>query len=73
MKTDDLISLLATGAAPVPTHSVGRRFALALGLGIVGAVLGTRCGVQHWHSFTFRRVLAGVLWIAAGKLILTGQ
>jgi uncharacterized membrane protein YfcA len=48
-------------------------FLLAVALGIVGAVVGTRCGVQHWHSLTFRRVLAGVLWLAAGKLILTGE
>jgi len=39
MKTDELISLLATGAAPVPAHAVGRRFALALGLGLPGAAL----------------------------------
>lgn len=39
MKTDELISLLATSAAPVPAHAVGRRFAMALGIGIPGAAL----------------------------------
>jgi hypothetical protein len=34
MKTDALISLLATSAQPVPTHAVGRRFAIALGMGL---------------------------------------
>ncbi len=39
MKTDELVSLLAAGAAPVPTHAVGRRFAAALGWGVSGALL----------------------------------
>lgn len=39
MKTDELISLLATSAAPVPAHAVGRRFAMALGLGLPGSAL----------------------------------
>ena len=39
MKTDELISLLATRAGPVPAHAVGRRFAVALGVGLPGAFL----------------------------------
>jgi hypothetical protein len=39
MKTDDFISLLATGVAPVPTHSAPKRFAWALGAGMLGAAL----------------------------------
>lgn len=38
MKTDDLISMLATGVTPVDRHAVGRRFGIAV---IVGAVLAT--------------------------------
>lgn len=38
MKTDELLTLLATHAAPVPRHAVARRFALAMPLGIVGAM-----------------------------------
>ena len=38
MKTDDLIAMLATNAAPVETGVVRRRYAVALGLGLAGAV-----------------------------------
>ena len=37
MRTDDLVTLLATGAAPVPRHTVGRRYAAALLLGLVAS------------------------------------
>ena len=39
MKTDDLVKLLAAGVAPVPADAVGRRFAVAMGWGLPGAVL----------------------------------
>ena len=39
MKTDDLVTLLAAGVAPVPASAVGRRFAVAMGWGLPGAVL----------------------------------
>ena len=39
MKTDELVALLAAGAAPVPVNAVGRRFAVAMGWGVSGAVL----------------------------------
>jgi hypothetical protein len=39
MKTEDLISLLATGAAPVERHVVARRFAPALIAGGLGSTL----------------------------------
>jgi uncharacterized protein len=45
----------------------------AITLGIVGALLGTQCGVSRWRSAGFRRALALVLWIAAARLILTSQ
>ena len=48
-------------------------FAGAVVLGTVGALLGTHLGVHRWRTSGFRRALAGVLWIAAGKLILTGK
>ncbi|RFU45409.1 DUF1109 domain-containing protein [Paraburkholderia sp. DHOC27] len=49
MKTDDLISLLATGVAPVDRHTVMKRFALAILVGIVGATLlmSSVLGVRH--------------------------
>ncbi len=39
MKTDELVGLLAAAAVPVPANAVGRRFAVALGWGVPGAVL----------------------------------
>lgn len=48
-------------------------FVGAVAVGVGGALLGTHLGVNRWRTTTFRRALAGVLWIAAGKLILTGK
>ncbi|MDR3412423.1 MAG: DUF1109 domain-containing protein [Formivibrio sp.] len=39
MKTDDLISMLATGAEPIDLHVVERRYAVALAWGAAGAML----------------------------------
>ncbi len=40
MKTDDLVSMLATGAGAAPPNPAGRRYALAIALGVaVSAVL----------------------------------
>ena len=39
MKTDDLISVLATGAEPVPRHAVGNRYAVTLVPGVAVACL----------------------------------
>lgn len=42
MKTDDLITMLATGAEPVPRHAAARRLALAMlpALAVASALLG---------------------------------
>jgi hypothetical protein len=39
MKTDELVTLLATGSAAVETHVAVRRYALAVASGLVGAAL----------------------------------
>ena len=39
MKTEELVTLLAACVAPVPASAVGRRFAVAMGWGVPGAVL----------------------------------
>ncbi|MDF0729559.1 DUF1109 domain-containing protein [Pseudomonas entomophila] len=41
MKTDELISLLATGEGPVDRHALARRFGVALLVGALGALLLT--------------------------------
>jgi uncharacterized protein len=42
-------------------------------LGAVGALAGTYFGVRRWAPGSFRRALAIVLWIAAARLLLTGN
>lgn len=75
MKTDDLISFLATGATTVPTPTVRRHFVLALVGGVVGAflVMALLFGIRHdllqaMHAwlFWFKLVFAGCLALAAG-------
>ena len=39
MKTEELVTLLAAGVVPEPANTVSRRFAVALGWGVPGAVL----------------------------------
>ena len=39
MKTDDLIKLLATGVEAVEPHAVERRYAKAVGLGLMAAAV----------------------------------
>lgn len=86
MKTDELVSLLAAGAAPVPAHAVGRRFAVALGLGFPAAVLllavthGLRPDLGHamgewtfWLKVVFAGVLALAAFIATERLARPGR
>lgn len=42
-------------------------------LGAAGALAGTYFGVRRWAPTSFRRALALVLWIAAAKLLVTGE
>ncbi len=85
MKTDDLISLLATGAAPVPTNAVGRRFAVALSCGFLVAVLlmavtfGVRADLAQamsewilWLKLTFAGSLALAGFISTERLARPG-
>ena len=48
-------------------------FVGAVVVGVAGALLGTHLGVNRWRTVAFRRALASVLWIAAGKLMLAGK
>lgn len=45
-------------------------FAVVVVAGVAGALAGTYWGVNRWRVTAFRRALALVLWIAAGKLLL---
>lgn len=86
MKTDELVSLLAAGAAPVPAHAVGQRFAAALGWGIPGAVLlliatlGLRADLlqasgelMFWIKLVFAAGLAMAALFAVERLARPGM
>jgi hypothetical protein len=49
MRTDDLVAMLATGAGAVAPNAAARRYAAALGLGMLGAalLLGILLGVRR--------------------------
>lgn len=85
MKTDELIGLLAAGAAPVPQHVWRGRYALALGAGMLGAlllmaaVLGVRPDIAvvmqipaFWVKFAFPGALAAGVLLAAVRISRPG-
>ncbi len=67
---NSIAGLVSLGSKALVWRSV---FVGAVVVGVAGALLGTHLGVNRWRTATFRRTLASVLWIAAGKLILTGK
>jgi hypothetical protein len=81
MKTDDLVTMLATGAAAVDPRAAARRCALAAGaavavaMAIMAAWLGVRWSLVRdlaepmlWVKFAFVASLAAGGWIAALRL-----
>lgn len=62
MKTDELISLLATSAGAVEPHAAARRYAIALGCGVLGAALlmAMLLGVRHDIA---KAVLLPMFWV----------
>ena len=86
MKTDELISMLANSAEPVPAHAVGRRFAIALGVGLPGAfllmlvTLGLRPDLvqaatesMFWMKLAFAACLALAGWVTTERLSRPGM
>lgn len=85
MKTDELITFLATGTASVPAHAAARRYALALMWGLPCAVLlllatlGVRSDLaqaaatlKFWGKPAFTGGLALAAWFAAERLARPG-
>lgn len=85
MKTDELVTLLATGAEAVDPHAPVRRLALAVGAGVLVAAvvmagwLGVRASLVQdaalpmlWIKFAFVAWLAVGGWIAAMRLARPG-
>ena len=86
MKTDELVLLLATGVEPVEPHPVGRRHAVAVGVGLIGAgalmliLLGLRPDLAEavrrpmfWIKLAFVAGLAWASLLAAMRLSRPGM
>lgn len=86
MKTDDLVTLLATGAAAVDPNAAARRFATAIGWGAFGALLlmaillGVRPDLadavrlpMFWVKLAFAGSLAAASLLAAMRLSRPGM
>ena len=65
MKTDDLVTMLATGAEPVEVDAMARRYAMAIGWGALGAMLlmAIMLGVRQDLG---RAALEPMFWVKLG-------
>jgi len=85
MKTDDLITMLATGAAPVPRRVPTRRLllAVAFGLPLAIAIVGTQYGFRRdlieamfwpmlWLKFLFPLCMAWAGFVVVQRLARPG-
>jgi len=85
MKTDDLVGMLATGAAPAPRRAAGRRLALAVlaGVPLSFAILLTEYGVRRdlvqamfwpmfWVKVLFPLCIAAAAFVAVQRLARPG-
>lgn len=85
MKTDELVNILASGAGAVQPHAAARRYASAIGWGLLGAALlmALLLGVRHdlaqavllpmfWVKVAFVACLAAISSIGAMHLSRPG-
>ena len=85
MRTDDLVTMLATGAGAVQPNQAARRYATAFGWGALGAALlmitliGPRPDLaaavllpMFWVKLAFVACLAAASWVAALRLSRPG-
>jgi hypothetical protein len=85
MKTDELVNMLAAGAGAVKPHAAARRYASAIGWGLLGAALlmALLLGVRHdlaravllpmfWVKVAFVACLAAVSLVGAMRLSRPG-
>jgi hypothetical protein len=85
MKTDDLVTLLATGASAVEPNALARRYTLSLGWGAFGAtllmaiLLGVRSDIDaaaqlpmFWIKLAFPASVAVASLVAASRLSRPG-
>jgi hypothetical protein len=62
LKTDDLVSLLATGVEPIDSRRMTRRYALAITGGILGALAITG-GILHFNRTLSHEVFEPAFWV----------
>lgn len=62
MKTEDLIGMLATGAIAIDAHAAQRRYALAIGVGTLAAVL-MLLGLLRVRSDLAEAALSPAFWL----------
>lgn len=62
MKTDDWVSLLATGVEPIDSTRMVRRYALAITGGMLGALAITG-GILHFNRTLSQEVLEPAFWV----------
>ena len=85
MRTDDLVTMLATGAGAVQPNQAARRYAIAVGWGALGAALlmALLLGVRHdlaaaalqpilWVKLAFAGSLAAASLLVASRLSRPG-
>jgi len=85
MRTDDLVTMLATGASAVEPNAAARRYAVAMGWGVCGAVLlmaitlgvrpdlaGAALLPMFWVKLAFAATLAASGLLAAMRLSQPG-
>jgi hypothetical protein len=65
MRTDDLVSFLASGAEPVERHAAARRYAIAILLGALGAAV-LMLGVLGVRPDLSQAVLLPMFWVKLG-------
>ena len=68
MKTDDLVTMLATDSGGVEANAMSRRYATALGWGLFGATLlmAVLLGVRHDLG---RAMLQAMFWVKLGYVL----
>jgi hypothetical protein len=71
MKTDELVLLLATGAESVSRHAAARRYALALGLGVLAAG-GLMLGLLGVRADLAEAICLPMFWIKLGYVACLG-
>jgi len=86
MRTDDLVTMLATGAGAVEPNQAARRYATATGFGVLGgamlmvSLLGVRADIaaaalqpMFWVKLAFVASLAAASLLAAARLSRPGR